>query len=254
MEPVRTLIVDDEPMARAHLRSLLEARGDIAVVGEAGDGNRAVELIRQLAPELVLLDVQMPELNGFEVVRSVGVERMPAVVFVTAYDQHALAAFEVHALDYILKPVNRIRFTQAMDRVVNLVRAGVPGPGSHSLARLLDELATLRSSAQRLAVKAGDRVLYLKVSEIDWIEAADDSVRIHIGRQVYQHRATMAELEDRLRGSSFMRIHRSTIVNVERIREFQPWFQGDWIVVLADGTRLQSGKRYRQRIKALLER
>lgn len=254
MERVRTLVVDDEPMARAHLRSLLDARGDIVVVGEAGDGNSAVELIRQLGPELVLLDVQMPELNGFEVVRSVGVERMPAVVFVTAYDQHALAAFEVHALDYILKPVNRTRFKLAMDRVVNLVRAGALGPGSHSLARLLDELATMRSGAPRLAVKAGDRVLYLKVSEIDWIEAADDSVRIHIGRQVYEHRATMAELEERLRGSAFLRIHRSTLVNVERIREFQPWFQGDWIVVLADGTRLRSGKRYRQRIKALLER
>jgi two-component system LytT family response regulator len=254
MEPVRTLIVDDEPMARAHLRSLLEARGDIAVVGEAGDGNSAVEMIRQLAPELVLLDVQMPELDGFEVVRAVGVERMPAVVFVTAYDQHALAAFEVQALDYILKPVNRKRFKQALDRVVTLVRGNAPRPDANSLARFLDELAAQRSASERLPVKVGDRVIYLKVSEIDWIEAADDAVRIHVGRQIYRHRATMAQLEERLGPNCFLRIHRSTIVNVERIREFQPWFQGDWVVVLADGTRLQSGKRYRQRIRALLER
>jgi two-component system LytT family response regulator len=251
---VRALVVDDEPVARAHLRALLEARGDIEVIGECGDGVTAVARIRQESPDLVLLDVQMPELDGLGVVREVGPERMPAVVFVTAFDQHALAAFEVHALDYILKPVNRARFNRAIERVVQLVRAGPAMPrDTRPLSQLVEELAAGRAP-DRLAVKVADRVLYLKASEIDWIEAADDVVRIHAGRHVYEHRSTLAQMEQRLPARSFLRIHRSTIVNVDRIREFQPWFQGDWVLVLADGTRLQSGKSYRQRIRELIER
>lgn len=263
---VRTLIVDDEPVARAHLRSLLESRGDATVIGECGDGRSAVERIRSDSPDLVLLDVQMPELDGLGVVNAVGADRMPAVVFVTAFDQHALAAFEVHALDYILKPVNRTRFHRSIDRVVRLIRARPEvGAGSAAapddglareraaLGRLVDELAAARLG-DRLAIKVGDRVLYLKAAEIDWIEAADDLVKIHTGRHVYEHRTTLSQLEQRLPPGRFLRIHRSTIVNVERIREFQPWFQGDWILVLADGTRLQSGKSYRGRIRELMER
>lgn len=264
--PIRTLIVDDEPVARAHLRSLLESRGDATVIGECGDGRSAVERIRADSPDLVLLDVQMPELDGLGVVNAVGAERMPAVVFVTAFDQHALAAFEVHALDYILKPVNRTRFHRSIDRVVRLIRAqptgdAPPGTGAAerlaedraALGRLVEELSAVRG-VDRLAIKVGDRVLYLKAGEIDWIEAADDLVKIHAGRHVYEHRTTLAQMEQRLATGRFLRIHRSTIVNVERIREFQPWFQGDWVLVLADGTRLQSGKSYRRRIKELIER
>jgi len=253
VNPVRTLIVDDEPVARAHLRALLQARGDIQVVGECGDGRSAVERIRAESPELVLLDVQMPELDGIDVVRTIGADRMPPVVFVTAYDQHALAAFEVHALDYILKPVNRTRFNRSIDRVVRLVRSEPATRDPAPLSQFVEELATARPSVDRLAVKVGDRVLYLKLAEIDWIEAADDLVRIHAARHVYEHRSTLSQVEQRLPASRFLRIHRSTIVNVERIREFQPWFQGDWILVLADGTRLQSGKSYRQKIRELIE-
>lgn len=251
--PLRALIVDDEPVARAHLRSLLEARADVVVAGECGDGRTAVERIRADAPDLVLLDVQMPELDGLEVVQTIGPERMPAVIFVTAFDQHALAAFEVHALDYILKPVNRARFHRAIDRVVRLVRTQPAASRADSLGRLMEELAGARASAERLAVRVGDRVLYLHASQIDWIEAADDLVRLHCGRHVYEHRSTLSQLEQRLPPGRFLRIHRSTIVNVERIREFQPWFQGDWVLILADGTRLQSGKSYRRRIRELIE-
>ncbi len=250
---VRTLIVDDEPVARGHLRALLQARADIEVVGECGDGRSAVERIRADAPDLVLLDVQMPELDGIGVVRAIGAERMPPVVFVTAYDEHALAAFEVHALDYILKPVNRARFSRALDRVVRLVRGESGRRDTAPLAQLVEELAEARSGLDRLAVKVGDRVLYLKLAEVDWVEAADDLVRIHAGRHVYDHRSTLSQLEHRLPANRFLRIHRSTIVNMERIREFQPWFQGDWVLVLADGTRLQSGKSYRQKIRELIE-
>jgi two-component system LytT family response regulator len=248
---LRALVVDDEPVARSHLRSLLEDRGDVQVVGECGDGMTAVERIRTLGPDLVLLDVQMPELDGLGVVRAVGPDRMPAVVFVTAHDQHAVDAFEVHALDYVLKPVHRARFNGAIDRVINLIRTGSTTNRGRLLAEAMERLSP--RGPERLAIKSGDRVLYLRVADIDWIEAADDLVRVHVGKTVYDHRATMTQIEQRLPTSRFMRIHRSTIVNIERIREFQPWFQGDWILVLADGTRLQSGTSYRTRIRELID-
>jgi two-component system LytT family response regulator len=243
---LRTLIVDDEPLARAHLRSLLEARDDVDVIGECGDGSAAIERIRAESPDLVLLDVQMPERDGFEVVREVGAERMPMTIFVTAFDQHALAAFEAHALDYVLKPVNRARFNRAIDRAARSPRSQGAG-----LAAVTE--AAARAGADRLAVRVGERMLYLRIAEFDWIEAAGDLVRIHVGKQVYEHRTTLSHLEQRLPPDRFLRVHRSTIVNMERIREFHPWFQGDWIIVLADGTRLQTGKSYRARVKALLD-
>jgi two-component system LytT family response regulator len=248
---ITALVVDDEPLARGHVRALLEDRGDIHVVDECGDGRSAVDRITALSPDLVLLDVQMPELDGLGVVRAVGPDRMPAVVFITAHDQHAVDAFEVHALDYVLKPVHRARFNGAIDRVVKLIRAGSVHTRERPLAEMLNRISAVQS--ERLAVRSGDRVLYLRVADIDWIEAADDLVRLHIGKAVHDHRATMAQIEQRLPASRFLRIHRSTIVNVERIREFQPWFQGDWILVLADGTRLQSGKSYRKRIRELID-
>lgn len=253
--PVRTLIVDDEPLARTHLRSLLEGRGDVAVLGECGDGASAIERIRAESPELVLLDVQMPERDGFDVVREIGAERMPAVVFVTAFDEHALAAFEVHAVDYILKPVNRARFARAIDRVVRLLRTpgGAP-PDPAPLARTLEALdAKPRPGSDRLAVRVGERLVYLRVPEIDWIEAADDVAKIHVGKQLFEHRVTLSQLEQRLPARTFVRVHRSAIVNVERIREFLPWFQGDWIIVLADGTRIQTGKSFRARVRELID-
>lgn len=246
---LRVLIVDDEPLARTHLRGLLEARDDTLVIGECGDGNAAIERIIAESPDLVLLDVQMPERDGFEVVRQIGADRMPTTIFVTAFDQHALAAFEAHALDYVLKPVNRARFNRAIDRVVRaeITRDSAP------LAAVMEALSPGKAGADRLAVKVGERLLYLRVLDFDWVEAAGDLVRIHAGKQVYEHRTTLSQLEQRLPSDRFVRIHRSTIVNTERIREFHPWFQGDWIIVLTDGTRLQTGKSYRTRVKALLE-
>ena len=176
--PIRALVVDDEPIARAHLRALLEDRGDVQVVDECGDGRTAVERIRSLGPDLVLLDVQMPELDGLDVVRAIGPDRMPAVVFVTAHDQHAVDAFEVHALDYVLKPVHRARFNGAIDRVLGIIRSGSAVNRSRPLAEVLERLSP---GSERLAVRSGDRVLYLRIADIDWIEAADDLVRLHVG-------------------------------------------------------------------------
>jgi len=259
LDPLRVLVVDDEPLAREHLRALLAARHDVRVIGECGDGASAVAHIRDAAPDLVLLDVQMPEGGGFDVVRAIGVDRMPAVIFVTAYDQHALAAFDVHAVDYLLKPVQRSRFARAIDRVVRQLRVpGAParspvgGPEATPLARAMDAMEATRPGADRLAVRHGERMLYLRMQDIDWIEAADDVARLHVGKQVLEHRITLSQLEQRLPARTFVRVHRSAIVNVERIREFHPWFQGDWIIVLADGTRIQTGKSYRQRVRELI--
>jgi two-component system, LytTR family, response regulator len=253
---LRAIVVDDEPLARAHLRSLLEGRPDVEVVGECGDGRSAVTMIDDLHPDLVLLDVQMPELDGLEVVRAVGVDQMPAVVFVTAYDEHALAAFELHAFDYILKPVNRARFTSAIDRIVGLVRSESVDATRRPLTELVNAWQTERGSLVRLAVRGGGsgRVLFVRVADIDWIEADDDQVKVHTRGTTHVHRSTLTHLEQRLPPARFLRVHRSILVNVDRIQEIQPWFQGDWLIVLADGTKLQSGKSYRSRVREFIER
>jgi two-component system, LytTR family, response regulator len=251
---IRALIADDEPLARAHLRALLAERPDVEVIGECGDGLSAVQAIRAEAPDLVLLDIQMPELDGLGVVRELGVDRLPAIVFVTAYDEHALAAFEVHAVDYLLKPVDRSRFASAVDRAIASVRARGAGERDERLARLVEQLDDSNRPLERIAVKTDGRVLFVKISDIDWIEAADDYVRFHIGKIAYLQRDTLSRIERRLPASRFLRIHRSIIVNIDRIRELQPWFQGDWVVRLADGTSLHSGKSYRENLRALLDR
>lgn len=252
---LRVLVVDDEPLARAHLRTLLAAREDVEVIGECGDGRTAIESIRADAPDLVLLDIHMPELSGLEVVREVGPERMPPVVFVTAHDDYALEAFEAQALDYIMKPIERERLTAAVDRAARSVRLTArelaEPPQAAALARLLADAPATRPD--RIAIRLDGRVLFVRPADIDWIEAADDSVRFHVGRAVYEQRDTLARLEQRLPAGRFLRIHRSAIVNVERIRELQPWFQGDWVVILADGTKLTTGRSYRPRLKALLD-
>jgi two-component system LytT family response regulator len=253
-EVIRTLIVDDEPLARTHLRSLLEPDDEIEVVGECGSGAEAVDAIRRDDPDLVLLDIQIPELDGFEVIREIGPEAMPFVLFVTAYDEHALRAFEAQALDYLMKPVNRERFRGAVSRAKELIRGMRGGAMREPLARLLDSLQPRAAPLDRLALRLDGRILFLRIEQIDWIEAADDYVRLHIGKQTLEHRDTLTRLEQRLPADRFLRIHRSTIVNVDRIREMQPWFQGDYVLIMHDGTRLTTGRSYRERLRALLDR
>jgi two-component system LytT family response regulator len=253
--PIRALIVDDEPLARSHLRSLLEDEDDIAIIGECGSGPEAVQAIKRDDPDLVLLDIQIPEMDGFEVIREVGANRMPFVLFVTAYDEYALRAFEAHALDYLMKPVNRERFRAAVGRAKEIVRGVREGGMRASLSRLLESIRPEQpQELERLALRADGRIVFLKVEQIDWIEAADDHVRLHVGKQAIEHRDTLTRLEQRLPSERFLRVHRSTIVNVERIREMQPWFQGDYVLILLDGTRLTTGRSYRDRVKGLLAR
>jgi len=266
--PLRALIVDDEPLARARLRELLEDERDVEVVGECGNGSDAVTAIARDHPDLVLLDIQMPELDGFGVVRAVGVDRMPAVVFVTAHDEHAVAAFEVHAVDYVLKPVDPDRFAQAVRRAKRRIAAAAGQSGARDddrdlrerLAALVAEVSAAVAPAGtavasgRLAIKGDGRVVFVRIADVDWVEAMDNYVRLHVGRDVHMMRETLSNLETRLAGATFLRIHRSAIVNIERIREVQPWFAGDYVVILTDGTKLTTGRRYRAAVQALLER
>ncbi len=254
--PVRVLIVDDEPVARAHLRTLLTEHPGLAVSGECGNGRDAVDAIRSESPDLVLLDIQMPELDGFGVVREIGVEQMPVVVFVTAHDEHALEAFRVHAFDYLLKPIDRDRLTQTLARATEQVRRGRGLADGVQLERLLEQLGQFvgarEARRERLAIRVDGRVLFLDPDHIDWIEAVDDYARLHLGRQSHLVRETLAHLEARLPATKFMRVHRSTIVNVGRVKEVQPWFQGNYVLILADGTRLTSGRSYRERLQRFL--
>ena len=255
--PVRTLIVDDERMARKRIRTLLTADSDVDVVGECTNGRDAVATIAAEQPDLVFLDIQMPELDGFGVVHAVGVQRMPVTVFVTAFDQYALKAFEAHALDYLTKPFDRERFQMSLGRAkeqVQLRAAAKPGRTPDApvpelnarLVALLSDLERRQQYAERLMVKNGGRVLFLRVEEIDWIEAAGSYVRLHVGRDGHLVHEGIAALMNRLDPSRFARIHRSTIVNLDRVRELQPWFHGDAVAILRDGTRLQVSRTYRE--------
>jgi two-component system LytT family response regulator len=254
MQPVRVLIVDDEPLARAHLCQLLGEDGEVEVVGECGNGRDAVAAIRELVPELVLLDVQMPELDGFGVVREIGVSAMPAVVFVTAYDAYALQAFEVFALGYVLKPVDRTRLGEVLGRAKEAIRCGAVEDTDSRLSALLERMRARHQERDRLALKVEGRIVFVRTGEIDWIEAVDNHVRVHVGRTSHTVRGTLAAFEQRLGGAQFLRVHRSAIVNVARIAEVQPWFGGDHVIILQDGTRITSGRSYRQRLHDFLKR
>jgi two-component system LytT family response regulator len=254
MQPVRVLIVDDEPLARAHLRQILAEDHEVEVVGECGNGRDAVDAIRERAPELVLLDVQMPELDGFGVVREIGVSAMPAVIFITAYDAYALQAFEVYALGYVLKPVDRARLAEVLGRAKGAIRCGAVDDIDARLAALLERVRARHRQQDRLAIKVEGRIVFVQVEEIDWLEAVDNHVRVHVGRTSHLVRGTLSAFERRLTAGQFLRVHRSAIVNVARIAEVQPWFGGDHVIILHDGTRLTSGRSYRQRVHDFLQR
>jgi two-component system LytT family response regulator len=250
---IRVLIVEDEPLARERIRTLLADEPDVHLLGEMGDGRSAVEAIRSRKPDLVFLDVNIPELNGFGVIEEIGVERMPAVVFVTAYDQFAVKAFDTHALDYILKPFDEERFQTALDRARDALRHRDAGVLDERLKDLLDEVRKPHY-VERLAVKAGGKILFLKTDDIDWIGAEGNYARLHSGSRSHLLRETMSSLEEKLDPERFLRIHRSTIVNTDAIVELEPLFQGDYVVILRDGTRLTSSRGYRSNLQDFMNR
>ena len=271
MSNVRVLVVDDESLARQRIRRLLQAEPDVEVVGEASTGREAVQCISELQPDIVCLDVQMPELDGFGVLRELGDGPLPLVLFVTAYDEHALRAFDVHAVDYVLKPVDADRFRTAFQRArtqihqssaanrlgellatVRRVSDGAPPStnGSHNGAQAAaNGIAPASAFSSRILVKHDGRMFFVKVGDIDWIEADRNYVRLHVGKVAHTIRERISHLEESLDPRLFARIHRSTIVNLNRVREMQQWFSGDYVVILDNGTRLRLSRHYRDRVE-----
>lgn len=282
MNKIRTLVVDDEPAARRGIVLLLERDPDILVVGEASSGAEAVQKIQSERADLVFLDVQMPEMNGFKVLEALdarGAQR-PAVIFVTAFDQHALRAFEVNAVDYLLKPFEDERFWAALRRAKSELVRRQTDALSEKLSDLLHHLQTNvptpamvtpataaataapasaeQSSAQesitreRILLRSGGEIYFVKAEDIDWIEAEGDYMKFHAGGRVHMLRETMAHLEERLDSRRFIRIHRSTIVNIDRVKKLSPSFAGEYAVILHDGTKLRLSRGYHDRLQELM--
>jgi len=251
---IRALIVDDEPLARKRIKSLLAHESSVDVIGECSDGHKAVTSINELTPDLVFLDVQMPAMDGFEVIKTIGPERMPTVIFVTAYDQYALKAFEVNAIDYLLKPFDRRRFQKTMERAKAMIRGLQNGNVNNQLLSLLDDLRREQEMPDRFIIKNGGRVVFLRIEEIDWMRVVGNYVRLQAGAEFHLMRETMNGMEAKLSPDKFMRIHRSTIVNIDRVKEVQPWAKGEYVVIMRDGTRLIMSRRYRERLNEQLNK
>lgn len=252
---IKAIVVDDEPLARRNLRALLKADADIELVRECGNGKEAVTQIRALAPELVFLDVQMPEMDGFAVLDALGGCPLPVIIFVTAYDQYALKAFEVSALDYLLKPFSDERFHKALQQAKQQIAQQDASDFGKQMLALLGARnlpADAPRYLTRLMVKTGGRVLFLKTAEIDWIEAYDNYVRLHTGGKAHLLRQTMNELAATLSPEQFARIHRSAIVNLDRVKELQPLFNGEAVLLLQDGTKLKLSRSRRENLEKQL--
>jgi two-component system, LytTR family, response regulator len=252
MDKIRTLIVDDEPLARERIVDMLVGDAEVAIIGECGDGLAAVAAIEAHKPDFVFLDVQMPELDGFGVLEAI--EQTPVIIFVTAYDQYALRAFEVHALDYLLKPFDRERFDKALRRAKRQIERERAGTMNRELVALLADLKSRPRPLERLVIKAGGRVFFLRVDEIDWIEAAANYVKLHAGGEAHLLRETINGLAAKLDPDKFLRVHRSIIVNLERVKEMQPWFHGDYVIIMQDGAQLTSSRNYREQLRKLLSK
>ena len=249
---IQTLIVDDEPLARDRVRQLLQADQEFHVAGECRNGSEAVEAIRKARPDLVFLDVQMPEVDGFGVIEAICARNMPAVIFVTAYDKYALRAFDENALDYLLKPYDERRFQRAVQRVKDHLNRGNSGDVAQRMLAMLQDVSPERKAMDRLVIKSDGRVVFLKTREVDYAEAAGNYLSLHVGKDTYLIRETMNAFEARLDPEKFLRIHRSTIVNIERIKEVQPWFKGEYVVTLRDGTELSLSRTYRDKLRQFL--
>jgi two-component system LytT family response regulator len=249
---IRAVIVDDEPLARQRIRSLLVEAEGVELVAECANGREAIQAIEASPPDLLFLDIQMPEVDGFDVLRAIGVGRVPVVIFVTAYDQFALRAFEAHALDYLLKPFDDERFEAALQRARERIRQQQGGDLDGRLRALLQEVRGDRGYLRRLAVPTGPRSVFVRTEEIDWIEAERNYIRLHVGGRTHLLRENLSRIESALDPAAFCRIHRSTIVNVDRIQAVESLFGGEYLVVLHDGTRLTSGRSYRRNVHAIM--
>jgi two-component system LytT family response regulator len=250
---ITALIVDDEPLARKFVRRMLEKHSSVEIVGECGNGQEAVGAITEKKPDLVFLDVQMPEMDGFTALETVGAAALPQIVFVTAYEQYAIHAFEAAALDYLLKPFDQPRFDKAMTRVYEkFADREQARTEQKQIAALLENVREKPMYLERLIVKTGGRIIFLKTSEVDWIQADDKYAHLHAGNKSHLVRQTLGTLEAQLDPHKFIRIHRSAIVNIERIKELQPMFTGEHTVVLENGTKLTLSRSYKNKLFEIL--
>ncbi|HJQ22764.1 MAG TPA: LytTR family DNA-binding domain-containing protein [Blastocatellia bacterium] len=251
---VRALIVDDEPLARERLRDMLKADRRVEIIGECATGEQAIEAIQHLAPDLVFLDVEMPGKDGFAVLEALDADRLPVVIFVTAYDQYAVRAFEFHALDYLLKPFDQERFDKATARAIAHIRNEKSENLTARLLKMLEEMKARPVHLERLVIKMNGHVFFVKTEEIDWLEAEGNYVRLHAGKESYLLRDTISALESQLDPRKFVRVHRSAIVNIDRIEELQPWFHGEYRILLGEGVQLTLSRSYRERLHEVLGR
>jgi two-component system, LytTR family, response regulator len=242
---IRALIVDDEPLARESVRRFLKAHPDVQIVGECGDGKSAVAAIRNDSPDLVFLDIQMPEMDGFAVLHNIGFERMPVIVFVTAYDQYAVRAFEENVLDYLLKPFGKARFERALARVRECITRPGGRDAGQRILRAMESITGRRTWLDRVPVLENGRIVYIRAEDIEWIEAAGNYARLHAGARCHDVRETLTALEGKLDPNEFVRIRRSTIVNMRHVKEVHPWFHGYHLVVLANGEKLRMSRYQR---------
>lgn len=248
---IRVLLVDDESLAREMLREMLQDDPQVTIVGESCNGLEALEAIRTHSPDLIFLDVQMPELGGFELLEALGKD-IPQVIFVTAYDQYAVRAFEVHALDYLLKPFDQERFDISWQRARAHILRDRDGGTDQRILALLEEMKAGNKYLERLVIKASGRIYFLETSEIDWIEAEGNYVSVHSGKKSHLLRETISSLEAQLDPKKFLRIHRSSIVRIDRIQELQPWFHGEYRIILQNGTQLTLSRNYRDKLQEAL--
>jgi two-component system LytT family response regulator len=268
---IRALIVDDESLAREALLVMLDDDPEIEVIAECRNGKEAVTVIREQSPDVVFLDIQMPEMDGFQVIEEVGAMRMPVTIFVTAYDKHALRAFEAHALDYLLKPFDHDRFDTTLQRAKTFVRQQKLGEISDNLLAVLQHMklktsespsetdnikldkATHKEPIDRVVIKSSGRIYFLKIEEIDWVEGAGDYLTLHSGSQTHLIRETMGNFHAKLDAQKFLRTHRSTIVNIERIKDIRPLSKGEYVITLTSGKSLKSSRGYRHALQRLLD-
>ncbi len=251
-EKIRTLIIDDEPLARRRVRKLLSADPDFEIITECANGRQAITEILEQKPQLIFLDVQMPEITGFDVIEAIGERDLPMVVFVTAFDKYAVRAFEVHAVDYLLKPFDRARFDKTIRQIKRRLTSEDSSELSTRTLALLEAFRDKTNYLERFIIKAGGRVFFIKTDEIDWFEAEGKYVRLHTGKESHLLREAIGNIEARLDAKKFLRIHRSHIVNIERIKELEPWFHNEYRVILRDGTKLMMSRSCRKRLGELL--
>ncbi|RJP35186.1 MAG: DNA-binding response regulator [Candidatus Omnitrophota bacterium] len=247
-ETIRALIIDDEPLARKKIRTFLDTHPEIEITAECENGVEAVRIIQEWNPDLIFLDIQMPELDGFGLIRVIGAENMPAIIFVTAFDQYAIQAFESHAVDYLLKPFNQKRFHAAVERAIDSIQLKRTKAVNQRLIDLLAEMEGQKKSVDRIVVKTSSRILFVKTEDIDWIGASGNYLEIHSGKNMYLIRETMNHIEQKLDPARFLRIHRSTIVNLDRVIELQADTNGDYVVIMQNGITLTMSRSHREKM------